>query len=378
MFRSKQTVALVALLVFAFSSAVIAQDSGCRQKPTAKMQAPQCCMQQQGVKQAPQCCVQQQGVKQAPQCCMQQQGVKEAPQCCMQQQGAKEAPQCCMQQQGVKQAPQCCVQQQAQQAPQCCVQQQAQQAPQCCVQQQAQQAPQCCVQRQKPCAVSKPAGCIAPRVLPAVDEREAARAAAAADVVSNMPFPSMIENANAVAVIPAVRKGAFIFGGRWGKGLMTMRDEDGCWLPPSFIEITGGNFGFQAGYEATDLVLIFTSRDAIRALLRGKLTLNAYASGAAGPWGRNLQGGFPILFNSGIYAYSRSHGLFVGAAVDGAVVTIDDTANQRVYGKYINGDDILLDHRVESNAAVAPFLNAMGTYSPSGRNVQAQAAMTED
>jgi len=55
----------------------------------------------------------------------------------------------------------------------------------------------------------------------------------------------MIENTEAVAVIPGLKKGAFIFGGRWGKGLMTMRDEDGHWLPPSFIEIGGGNFGFK-------------------------------------------------------------------------------------------------------------------------------------
>jgi lipid-binding SYLF domain-containing protein len=131
-----------------------------------------------------------------------------------------------------------------------------------------------------------------------------------------------------------------------------------------YISITGGNFGFQAGIQSTDLVLIFSNTGGVRSVLRGKLTLNADASAAAGPFGRKLQGGVPILMNSGILAFSRSKGLFAGVSLDGAAITIDDTANSRVYGKYISGDQILLDRRVEPNVAVAPFLNALATYSP--------------
>jgi lipid-binding SYLF domain-containing protein len=189
------------------------------------------------------------------------------------------------------------------------------------------------------------------------------RARSAANVIADSPR-SMICGARAIAVIPGVKKAAFGFGVRWGRGLLTMRDEDGNWLPPSYISITGGNVGFQAGIQSTDLVLIFTNTDAVRSLLRGKLTLNADASAAAGPVGRKAQAGVPILMNSGIYAFSRSKGLFAGVSLDGAAITIDDTANARVYGKYINGDQILLDQRVEPNVAVAPFLNALATYSP--------------
>jgi lipid-binding SYLF domain-containing protein len=153
-----------------------------------------------------------------------------------------------------------------------------------------------------------------------------------------------------------------------------MRDPDGRWIPPSFIQISGGNFGLQAGVESTDLVLIFTSEDAIRSLLRGKLTLNADASGAAGPIGRQAQVGVPLLLNSGIYAFfPRSKGLFGGVSFDGDAITIDDSSNQRVYGKYINGDEILLDRRVEVNTVVAPFLNALEMHSP-GRNVAQKPA----
>ena len=70
--------------------------------------------------------------------------------------------------------------------------------------------------------------------------------------------------------------------------------------------------------ESTDLALIFTNEKAINSLLSGKLTLNADASAAAGSWERKIQAGVPILLGSGIYAWSSSRGLFVGASLDGA------------------------------------------------------------
>jgi lipid-binding SYLF domain-containing protein len=240
------------------------------------------------------------------------------------------------------------------------------------------------VKKQQECPVryeeAQPAArCIAPRDLPDVYAREAERAADAADVLSTSTAQTMVRGARAVAVIPSVKKGAFIFGGRWGRGLMTMRDEDGVWQPPSYISITGGNFGLQAGFQATDLVLIFTSESAIRSLLRGPLTLNADASAAAGPFGRKLQVGVPILLNSGIYAYSRSRGLFAGISLDGSVISIDNGSNARVYGKGIDGREILLERRVEPNTVVAPFLNAMEMYSPgAGTQQQAQVETTTD
>jgi lipid-binding SYLF domain-containing protein len=233
-------------------------------------------------------------------------------------------------------------------------------------------------QREKPSAGYKPARSIAPRELPAVYAEEARRAADAAQVLSSKIAQNMVRNEKAIAVIPGVKKGAFGFGVRRGKGLLTMRDEDGHWIPPAFIQITGGNVGLQLGFESTDLVLVFTDESAINALLRGKLTLNADASAAAGPFGRYLEAGVPILINSGIYAYSLSKGLFAGVSVDGSAITIDDSSNERVYGKYINGDQILLDRRVESNAAVAPFLNTLEKYSPGSNAQQAAAGTTQN
>jgi lipid-binding SYLF domain-containing protein len=231
-------------------------------------------------------------------------------------------------------------------------------------------------QRQKPHAEYESVEMV-PRTLPAVYQEEFNRAVSAAEVISDFTPQGMIEDIKAVAVIPGVKKAAFGFGARWGKGLISRRDEEGAWLPPSFIEITGGNFGFQAGVQSTDLVLIFTNEDAVNALLRGKLTLNADASAAAGPIGRKAQVGVPILINSGIYTYSRSRGLFAGVSLDGAAITIDDTSNHRVYGMGASGDSILIEERVAANEAVAPFLNALETFSP-GETAVAEEVVTQE
>jgi hypothetical protein len=98
------------------------------------------------------------------------------------------------------------------------------------------------VQRQKP---YEPARSIAPRDLPLVYESQARRAAEAAEVLEDFRPKSWLRGASAIAVFPSVKKGAFVFGARWGDGLISMKEENGCWIPPSYVHITGVNFGFQ-------------------------------------------------------------------------------------------------------------------------------------
>src|SRR5207237_5500223 len=141
----------------------------------------------------------------------------------------------------------------------------------------------------------------------------------------------LMSRAEAIAVIPHGVKGAFGVGGEYGKGLVSHRLESGRWSPPSFIKIGGGSFGLQLGVEATDLVLVFTDSQGFKGLLEGKVKLGADAAVAAGPVGRNAQASMDVMLKSPILAYSRSKGLFAGISLDGAVVTIDDSENRKVY-----------------------------------------------
>jgi lipid-binding SYLF domain-containing protein len=169
----------------------------------------------------------------------------------------------------------------------------------------------------------------------------------------------LLSRAEAIAVFPHMVKGAFIVGGEYGKGLVSHRMDNGRWSTPAFLKIGGGSFGLQIGGSATDLVLVFTSKDGFKGLLNGKVKLGADAAVAAGPVGRDAKVGTDVLLKSPVLAYSRSKGLFAGIALDGAVVSINDSANARVYGKEITAEDILYNGKARMNDVVAPFIREL-------------------
>ena len=208
---------------------------------------------------------------------------------------------------------------------------------------------------------------------------EGDRAAEAANVLTEiMSIPDnsipeeLMARAHGIAVIPHVVKGAFGIGGQWGKGLVSQRREDGNWSPPAYIEIGGGSFGLQIGVQASDIVLVFTDENGLRGLLKGKLKLGADASATAGPVGRKAEVGTDILLRSAVFAYSRSKGLFAGISLDGSVISIDDSADRKIYGKDVTGEQILLGKAVRANPTVEPFLQTLQKASPAHVHTKTQ------
>lgn len=142
----------------------------------------------------------------------------------------------------------------------------------------------------------------------------------------------LLENAKAIAVVPDVIKAGFVVGGRRGSGLISVRMADGTWSNPSFINLTGGSIGFQAGVSSTDVVLVFRTQRGVDSIVHGKFTLGADASAAAGPVGRSAQASTDAQLKAEIYSYSRARGLFAGVSLDGSALTIDQNANAAIYG----------------------------------------------
>jgi len=146
-----------------------------------------------------------------------------------------------------------------------------------------------------------------------------------------------LSRAYGIAVIPDVTKVAFIafiFGGRHGNGVLVVRDKlTAPWSNPVFISLTGGSWGFQAGAQSSDIILVFTTKTGIEGIAGGKMTLGADASVATGPVGRQGSAATDMNFNAEIYSYARTRGLFGGIALDGSVIGIDRSANSAFYGK---------------------------------------------
>lgn len=142
----------------------------------------------------------------------------------------------------------------------------------------------------------------------------------------------LLDEGRAVIVIPDTIKAGLVIGGRRGHGLMSVRMANGAWSNPVFVKLTGGSIGFQAGVSSTDVILVFRTQRGVDSIVHGKFTLGADASAAAGPVGRSAQAATDAQLKAEIYSYSRARGLFAGAALDGSALTIDNGANQAVYG----------------------------------------------
>jgi lipid-binding SYLF domain-containing protein len=173
----------------------------------------------------------------------------------------------------------------------------------------------------------------------------------------------MIANAYAVAVIPDVIKAGLVIGGRHGLGLISVKNENGAWSNPSFISMSGGSIGFQAGVSSTDVILVFRTQRGVDSIVHGKFTLGADASVAAGPVGRTAQASTDAQLKAEIYSYSRARGLFAGAALDGSIIAIDNDANAAAYGEGITPRRIFAGGVSNVPNAIVDFRDRLEEYT---------------
>ena len=143
----------------------------------------------------------------------------------------------------------------------------------------------------------------------------------------------LLDEARAIVVVPDAIKAGLVIGGRRGHGLLSVKNPDGTWSNPAFVTLTGGSIGFQAGVQSADIVLVFRSDRGLESIVNGKFTLGADAGVAAGPVGRNASAATDGEMKAEIWSWSRARGLFAGVALDGAVLAIDDAADEAVYGR---------------------------------------------
>ena len=177
-----------------------------------------------------------------------------------------------------------------------------------------------------------------------------------------------------VVVIPGMKKAAFIFGGEYGRGVMSCR-TDSTWSAPVFMQLAKGSWGFQAGAEEIDLVMLVMNRRGAEKLLDNKVTLGADASVAAGPVGRSGTAGTDATFRAEILAYSRARGLFAGINLSGGSLQPDKDANADAYG-VATPHEVVLNGKATAPAAAADFLRTLGG-TPRATTGRAPAATTD-
>lgn len=178
---------------------------------------------------------------------------------------------------------------------------------------------------------------------------------------SDKSIPSnILEKATCVGVIPGMLKGAFVVGAQYGQGVVTCRTGHG-WSAPVFIRLAGGSFGFQAGGQSTDLVLVAVNENGFQDLLKSKFKLGGDAAASAGPVGRNTQASTDWKMNAELLTYSRSKGLFAGIDLDGTSVSQNAEDTEIYYGQPQDFKQVLLGN-VDVPEGAKSFVRTVAHY----------------
>jgi lipid-binding SYLF domain-containing protein len=154
--------------------------------------------------------------------------------------------------------------------------------------------------------------------------------------------PKQAERVKGLLIVPQLLRGAFIFGGAGGSGVLLMRDaKTGKWSDPAFYTMGSASFGLQIGADSSEIVLLVMTTQGVETFLGSSFKLGGDASVAAGPVGAGV-GGATTFQSADIVSYSLAKG--VGVAVS-------NESNQAYYGEGTRPTDILVTRKATNPKA---------------------------
>jgi lipid-binding SYLF domain-containing protein len=124
------------------------------------------------------------------------------------------------------------------------------------------------------------------------------------------------------------------------------------WRGPAFYTLGGASFGFQAGADAAEVIILAMTERGVTKLLSPQVKLGADISVAAGPVGAGAAAATAGL-SADLISYSMAKGLYGGFSVDGSVAGVRTAMNKAYYGKAVSPADILIKGTVKNPQASA-------------------------
>ena len=142
-------------------------------------------------------------------------------------------------------------------------------------------------------------------------------------------FRDNVKNAKGILVVPSLVKAGFVLGGSGGNGVLLGRDEKtGKWSYPAFFTMGSATFGFAAGIEKSEVILMIMSNKGMDSMLSTSFKLGGDVSVAVGPVGAGAKAQM-----ADVIAFSRAKGIYGGVNLEGAVISTRDAMNSAYYGK---------------------------------------------
>lgn len=160
-------------------------------------------------------------------------------------------------------------------------------------------------------------------------------------------FRDNVKNAKGILVVPSLVKAGFIFGGSGGHGVLLGRDEkSGKWSYPAFFTMGSATFGFAAGIEKSEVILMIMTNKGMDSMLSTSFKLGGDVSVAVGPVGAGAK-----AQTADVIAFSRAKGVYGGINLEGSVISTRDSLNSAYYGKPVRTVDIVVKHNVKNSKA---------------------------
>jgi SH3 domain-containing YSC84-like protein 1 len=177
---------------------------------------------------------------------------------------------------------------------------------------------------------------------------------------------SLLRNARGVMVCPQVFKAGFFIGGEGGGCVLLARAGNGTWSYPAFYGLGSGSFGFQAGIQDSQLLMLIMTNRGLNALMDSQFKFGADASIAVATVGAGVSGSTTAAVGADIVAYSATRGLFGGISLEGSIMASRTEWNQAYYGQPYGARQIVVQMQ-GGNPGADPLREVLTRYgAPTG------------
>ena len=164
-------------------------------------------------------------------------------------------------------------------------------------------------------------------------------------------FRSLLGVAKGVVIFPQVFKAGFFVGGAGGSGVLLARDEAGNWSSPAFYTMGQGSVGLQFGAQVNELILVIMTQKGLEAIINNQVKLGGDLSAAVGPVGTTLGASTTTNLDVDVFSFAISQGLFIGASVEGSLLSANAESNQSYYGQPASARQIVIERTVSNPQA---------------------------
>ncbi len=180
----------------------------------------------------------------------------------------------------------------------------------------------------------------------------------------------MLRQARAVMICPQVFRAGFLFGGQGGDCVLVARDGNGSWSSPAFYGLGSASFGFQAGLQDSEVMMMILTDRGLRAIMDDQFKLGADAGAVFVQWGGGIEGATTAAVGADIVGFTRSRGLYAGVSLSGSVMGTRSAWNRAYYGREEAAQQIVISMDA-NNPGASPLREVLGRY---GSNPTATAA----